>query len=563
MAKLFVLLSTLIHLAFCSNENWTRVEETRVTPTMPFSFKIALKPQNVEYLDKLFWQISDPESPLYGRFLNHDQIADLISLPETEIAKVESYLLNDPNPMCEVKVNRSLHRDYLHIQTCVGQAQIILPNLHLTIYKHHNTHILRSQTLTDQSENLTLLGVPHHLHAIISAIHQVTDLPYFSQRTTLPNPQNFWLKNTKELTINEIIDFYEIPRGGISDEVLDEQVGQVRQAVIEMDQTAFQGKALEEFQEKFHIRKEGISRVVGSGEENFAVSEGDMDVETITAMAQGVQTWSFVFDNTASYVDVVETLMKTEGAPKVVSVSWTSNESSLGKSGLQAANIQFMKLGLSGTSWFNGAGDFGPAIGGDCNFLSASYPGSSPYVVSVGGSRIETPNNLETAWFRSGGGFSANNPRPDFQKSFVDNYLKNAKMPPNPKGTRYQTEGRAYPDVSGFAALYPTVVIGQPGAVAAGTSAATPQWAGLITLINIKRFQKGLGPLGPLTQALYKLQKGVGTDVTHGRSYAIGYSCGDILPAYEAIEGWDPATGLGLPNYDILLEQLLQLGEKN
>jgi len=87
----------------------------------------------------------------------------------------------------------------------------------------------------------------------------------------------------------------------------------------------------------------------------------------------------------------------------------------------------------------------------------------------------------------------------------------------------------------------------------------------LIALVNILRYQKGVGPLGPLNQTLYGLKNGVGYDVTQGQTYAISRSsCSRIyFPGFEATEGWDLTTGLGSPRFQTLVEQLVDLGNSN
>mmetsp|Transcript_58860 Transcript_58860/g.67062 ORF Transcript_58860/g.67062 Transcript_58860/m.67062 type:complete len:570 (+) Transcript_58860:24-1733(+) len=546
---------------------WERIANSEVPSSTVMKFKFALKPQNVDYLDNLFWQISNPESPFFGRFLNHDQIADLISVPEEELSKVENYISSYSGDFCETKVERSLHRDYLSVETCAGQVRRIFPNVHLAYYQKEDEQakLVRSEKILEVGENLDFLGIPRQLHRYLVAIHDVTDLPVEHIKTELPNPTQPWMGDVKELSITEIVNSFGVNMDNIQEEAMEADVGQVRQGIVELFNTAPSASGLKLFQQRYHIKVNPVKPVGKQQVVPVLSIEANLDAQTITAIAQGVQTWSLAFNGVDSWVDVAEMIMKLEGAPKVLSVCWGDLETKLGASMVTAANIQFMKMGLAGFTWISAAGDSGPTLNPHtCDSFEAQFPAASPYVVSVGGNKINKTDGVQSAWMHSGGGFSTYAKRPPCQEEAVQNYLNNTTLPPNPGGKRYTTSGRAFPDVSGFAAYYPMVIEGKFYPWGSGTSAAAPQFAGIITLIQIQRYQKGLGPLGPLIQTLYKLKNGVGFDVTVGETYATSrQGCkGDILPGFQVSKGWDPATGLGSPKYNILLEQLLDLGNK-
>mmetsp|Transcript_34245 Transcript_34245/g.38850 ORF Transcript_34245/g.38850 Transcript_34245/m.38850 type:complete len:564 (+) Transcript_34245:36-1727(+) len=541
---------------------WVPAKDDTINGNATLQFKVALKQQNLEHLDQLFWHISDPDGPLFGKFLEHEQIADLISLSEEKLALVEQHLVKDSGKFCDVEIRRSLHRDYIHVSTCVDQAKLILPNLQLIRYQREDNSqtILRSPTLVDLSQNLTFLGMPHELHQYLGGIHDLTDLPPVNSKTDSPNSKESWLPSDKELTILDVIDALGVTMEGVSGVTLVADNPQVRQAVVEMENALIYGPALSSFQSTYGLKQSPI-RVIGL--EKYSSLSADIDGQTITAIAQGVHTWSFVFSATASWVDVVEKIMQTEGAPRVISVSWNSIASLLQPSAMKAANISLMKLGLAGYTWLSSTGNEGPLINpSTCNAFDSRFPATSQYVVSVGGNKVTTGQTNPTAWFRSGGGFSEYFPRPSFQEEAVQKYLNSTTLPLNPKGERYGTTGRAFPDISGFGAYYPIIHNGEWVPIA-GTAASTMQVAGIVTLIQIHRYQKGLGPLGPLIQPLYKLKNGVGFDVTEGQTYALSTDgcAGDIYPGFKAAEGWDPTSGLGSPEFKVLLEQLMTLGD--
>jgi kumamolisin len=182
-----------------------------------------------------------------------------------------------------------------------------------------------------------------------------------------------------------------------------------------------------------------------------------------------------------------------------------------------------------------------------------NFPASSPYVLAVGGTHIVSTGAKvqEETWHPAanvgtGGGISRYFSRPGYQQNDVS---QSAVNPPG--GT-----GRGVPDVSADAAQQSGYIVkvdghSYPGSgpqypPIGGTSAAAPLWAALIARLN-QGLNTKLGFVNPL---LYKAQLAAGAfrDITKGNN-------GD----YKAGPGWDPCTGLGVPNGDDLLKALSPL----
>lgn len=117
-------------------------------------------------------------------------------------------------------------------------------------------------------------------------------------------------------------------------------------------------------------------------------------------------------------------------------------------------------------------------------------------------------NGDEVTASLSGGGFSNYFDRPNYQAEAVSNYLK--LMAGNlPDQSKWNSTGRAYPDVAAQAFNFIIVqnLIPLPGV--AGTSCAAPTFAGVISLLNDLRLQNGKPPLGFLNPLLVRLPKPV------------------------------------------------------
>jgi len=180
---------------------------------------------------------------------------------------------------------------------------------------------------------------------------------------------------------------------------------------------------------------------------------------------------------------------------------------------------------------------------------STHFPASSPYIFTVGGSDLTTPNTgPETCCQDSGGGFSNVFSRPSWQTAAVQNYFSEATLPP---AALYNASGRGYPDASAIFGLYIPYCIQSDSKHygVAGTSAACPVVASMLALLNDIRLSAGKAPLGfanPFFYGLLTSNPEAFNDITTGRNDG-GKSTG-----FSAAKGWDPCSGIGTLKYDVL-----------
>lgn len=88
-----------------------------------------------------------------------------------------------------------------------------------------------------------------------------------------------------------------------------------------------------------------------------------------------------------------------------------------------------------------------------------------------------------------------------------------------------------------------------------GTSAATPAFAGMISLINDKLLASGKKQLGFLNPWIY-MNTDAFTDIVKGNNALgrPGMPGWDKVPyGFNATKGWDPVTGVGTPIFDKML----------
>jgi subtilase family serine protease len=206
----------------------------------------------------------------------------------------------------------------------------------------------------------------------------------------------------------------------------------------------------------------------------------------------------------------------------------------------------------------------------------ADYPTSSPYVTSVGATQFLTDSSgniqsevvcsiLTGAIITTGGGFSSFQNSEDYQTQAVQDWYNTAgsTLPPS---YSFNTKYRAYPDVAFNGHNYLIYYSDSTSdncpctkTVVDGTSCASPAFAGVITLLNDNLLNSGKSPLGFLNYLLYQMvasQPNTFNDITSGNNYCNRAYC--CTYGYTAIKGWDPASGLGSPDYPNFLSYVLQ-----
>jgi tripeptidyl-peptidase-1 len=303
-----------------------------------------------------------------------------------------------------------------------------------------------------------------------------------------------------------------------------------------------------------------VSKVVGQN--NAASLEASLDIQYIMSIGSGATTWWISDDDTHEqqepFLAYMLLLAKTPDLPFVHSVSYADLESGVEIAYAQRVDLEFAKAGVRGLSILVASGDNGSGCTKAKDHFVAQWPSSSPYVTTVGATEVNTASAAastaasEQAAEFSGGGFSTLFSRPKYQDAAVAAYVANNALPT--PATFYNTSGRAVPDVAAIGTLY-SVIVDQTPTVVAGTSASTPTWSGVVTLLNDARFNAKLPPLGFLNPWLYSLSHGELRDVSTGESTPtgmVGGTCGPAQDGWKAVKGYDPVSGLGVPVFNAL-----------
>ena len=313
-------------------------------------------------------------------------------------------------------------------------------------------------------------------------------------------------------------------------------------AIVEPFEAPTVREDLEHFSREFDLPQPNLEIIYPEGpavtDEGWAV-ETAIDTQWVHATAPRAKI-ILVLVRSNALVDLlvgVDTAAKSGAS--VVSMSWGANEVSL-------EAVLDHHFNVPGVTFVAGSGDSSTVF----------YPSVSPYVVSVGGTRLvldELSFLSETAWTSSGGGISLYEPEPDYQSDF-----------PIPIPSGYAPM-RGTPDISfnadpstGYSVYDSFGISGQKGwFVIGGTSVSGPVAAGMFGIVNSLRFF----PLSNAHAALYETAKR--NSSVHWNPFRdIVEGCNSIVnpqaPLSCAAPGYDYVTGLGAPRVRWLAQELAE-----
>eukprot|EP00033_Pygsuia_biforma_P000625 GCRY01000736.1.p1 GENE.GCRY01000736.1~~GCRY01000736.1.p1 ORF type:complete len:611 (-),score=94.70 GCRY01000736.1:51-1820(-) len=491
---------------------------------------LQYKQKNLKHANDLLSEISDIRSPYYGQHLSLQQVTDLFGSDDNTIFNI----VRELRKTGAVGISISSTKDFIECELpsqsdlsflketfsnevssvfSFAPEQLSLDNEHFIMKKKDllKTSLPLNRISGDPNNQKKAYGIPEDLVGTNSA-----------------NSQMVWGTGTfgyDEYMMQQFYDAFNIS-----------------ESLDDISHMGFRGRI---------------------GGDNFG--EGTLDTTYTTGMAVGVHTivantnnapdteWSLGFGR--AFLEFSSNISQSTDIPKVLSLSlgsltykacdllcsqldpsvmsypackkklsalrqvcmYESNEIE------QRIDAQLLKLTLRGTTILSAAGDggshysfvpfdasteFGRALNKiACQFSMPTYPSASPYVLSIGGIQWTEGMDNPVPWIGGGSGFSWIADRPSWQDVEVKNYLGNATLP-----SGFNAHGRAYPDVSCLADNTPMPVEGKIY-YAGGTSAAAPSFAGVLSLINDARFNKGLPSLGFVNPRLYQLVRDGASDM--------------------------------------------------
>ncbi|OCK80706.1 subtilisin-like protein [Lepidopterella palustris CBS 459.81] len=562
---------------------WVKRDKMDSSAVLPV--RVGLKQRNLDKAHEYLNSVSNPKSKKYGQHWSISEITETFAPSSESTDAVLQWLAE--NGVVTAKMTGALHT--IELEMSVAEVERLLKTEY---HVYENTETGQGHVACEEYN--VPAHISEHINIITPTIHfDVKPKPALKKRD-IPNPADPvtgyhpYHDDTKSSNlpsagagnstdVQSCVDaitpdclraLYNIP------DTPADICGNNSYGIVEYDPNSYIAADLDAFFAKY------IHKAAGERPDFVAVHDGTIDVNNPTDFNHNGESnldleyaMALVYPQKTTLYEIGTTNNDASDASfiqtKVVSASWGYNENALSAAYMETLCNEYMKLGLQGVSVIFSTADNGVAGNTqECtdNKFQPDFPATCPYVTAIGATEVDPSitslatilaagNQPEMAinnTVKSGGGFSNVFALPSYQTDVVTSYLET--NPPPYGADKYNNTGkvRAIPDLSVNGANYQVFVDGALTNVD-GTSASTPVFGAMITLVNEARLSQGKSSLGFLNPAIYQNADAFIRDVVNGSNPGCG------TDGFEAVAGWDPVTGLGTPDFAAMMDVFVDL----
>jgi len=544
-------------------------------------------------LNQLLESLQDRRSANYHKFLTPEEYAARFGVNEADLAKVTTWL--ESNGFTNLEVARS--RSWIGFNGTAAQAQMAF---HTSIHKYTlngEAHFANaSDPQLPQALQGMVLGV-RGLHNFHMKPH-VRPRPHFTSSQT----GNTFLTPGDWATIYDVAPLYGAGWDGSPLSSAGTACGGAPCSIVIVGQSDVLSTDLAAFRSAAGLPAKNITVVVPPTVHDPGIvtsdeGESDLDLEWANGIAKNANvlfvTADAKFDN--GVVDSITYAIDNNVAP-ILSTSYGLCEQYETSSDMATQNALFQQANAQGMTLISAAGDGGAA---DCDTgypasvgLAVDFPGSSPYVTSVGGTTLTVANTTAGGYWGAAPSSSVDNinsalqyiPEIVWNDTIADGALAAGgggvsivyTKPSWQVGTGVPNDGyRDVPDI-GLAASpnQDGLLICGSGwcsngfrngpvtsgslDVTGGTSAGAPTFAGVLALL-VQKTGSRLGNINPNIYTLASAAPNSFHDITSGSNIvpctvgSTGCTSGNY--GYSASVGYDQASGWGSIDAFNMVEQ--------
>jgi uncharacterized protein (TIGR03437 family) len=502
-----------------------------------------------------------PGSPDYHNWLTPEQYADRFGLDPAAYANIVSWLKAEGFSVDY----QARARNWMLFS---GTAKQVSNAFHTSLHHFQVNGELHFAATVEPS-------IPAALEPVVAAIQGLDDFrmePPARKIKPLATPDLNNPNGTHNLAPGDVGVIYDINK------LYSQGINGSGQKLVVVGQTNIYLSDVQNFRSSFGLPANDplLVLVPGSANPGYTadLDEANLDLDWTGAVARNA-TISYVYSQ--NVVTSLEYAIDQNIAP-VISMSYGGCELKISSTPASTANAYravAQQANAEGITWLASSGDSGAAAcdnSGNARAsggLSVNMPASIPEVTAVGGTTFN--EGVSNYWSTNNGGVGTTAlsyiPENAWNDTVERNGLSSSgggvsvffSKPSWQSAPGVPADGaRDVPDVS-FAASadhdgYIIVENGQVGIIG-GTSAATPLFAGIVTLLNQYLVQNGalskpgLGNINPTLYGLARNSSGVFHDITLGSNIVPCLSgtpnCSNGNLGYNTGPGYDLVTGLG------------------
>lgn len=539
--------------------------------SMTLSFSMTDAQQTA--LTTLLGQLQDPASPKYHQWLTPEQFRTQFGLADADVAQVKAWLQSQGLTVTEV----ARGGQFLRFSGTAAQVEAAFQTRLERVSLHGEEHFA----------NATAPSLPAAIAAVTTGVHGLDDFrpkPHVIQREiqgkanamhpeyTSPASGNHYLAPGDLYTMYDVSTLASSLNGSL---VSAPKIAVVGQSDVSLTNIANFRSASGLSANIPTVQLYGADPGTPSGTD---VTESTLDLEWAGAMSPAS---SIVFVNSTNVIDGSLTEAIDNNLAPIIAMSYGDCEADLQSSNLAHYNVLLAQGAAQGITIVASSGDSGAS---DCDYNVAiakqgygvDFPGSSPYVTSVGGTELN--EGTGSYWNTSNGAYQGS------AKSYIpevvwndDSYGSLAASgggassyfvkPSWQQGTGVPSDGaRDVPDVAlPASADHDPYLICTTGycsngyfssggflSVVGGTSVSAPVFAGMLALVEQKT---GGAPMGVVNGKIYALagstyNGNVFHDIVSGNNNSpcttgTTNCASGVAFGYTATAGYDQTTGWG------------------
>ncbi|NXQ30076.1 TPP1 peptidase, partial [Alaudala cheleensis] len=381
----------------------------RVDPGHPVQLTFALRQRGTARLARLVEAVSDPQSPQYGnshvpeapppagpgrgdltllclpgQYLSLEQLRDLVQPSPATLMTVLKWLQGHGVEDCRSVTTL----DFLECYLPASMAEQLLPGAEFHRYVQGQRSLVRSplpySVPAQLAEHLDFVGGMHRFPSERKAVSRARKDPQRARAS-------FHLGVTPAILRQR----YNMTGGDVG------LLHNNSQACAQFLEQYFHQADVAEFMQLFgssFAHRTQVDRVVGRQGHGKAGLEASLDVEYIMSTGANISTWVFSnagrHESQEPFLAWLLLLSNMSAVPWVHSVSYGDDEDSLSYAYMERVNTEFMKAAARGLTVLFASGDDGAGcrrVRSGNHTFRPSFPASSPYVTTVGGTSFKNP----------------------------------------------------------------------------------------------------------------------------------------------------------------------------
>ncbi|XP_010226079.1 PREDICTED: tripeptidyl-peptidase 1 [Tinamus guttatus] len=352
-----------------------------------------------------------------GRYLSLEQVRELVQPSPAALMTVLKWLQGHGVGSCSTVSTL----DFLECRMPTSTAEHLLPGAEFHRYVKGRRSVVRSplpySVPEELAEHIDFVGGLHRFPAERKVVSRAWAKKEAEPRQHHGGKAAFHLGVTPSI----IRKRYNMTGGDVG------VLANNSQACAQFLEQYFHQADVAEFMQLFGSsfgHRSQVDRVVGHQGWGKAGLEASLDVEYIMSTGANISTWVFSnagrHESQEPFLAWLLLLSNMSALPGVHSVSYGDDEDSLSRAYLQRVNVEFMKAAARGLTVLFASGDDGAGcrrVSRGNHTFRPSFPASSPYVTTVGGTSFKNPFlvTAEVTDYISGGGFSNVFPMPEYQ----------------------------------------------------------------------------------------------------------------------------------------------------